>query len=93
MFQKFESLAGALCPSNQNENAGDQADQVNDEDEWAEIKSKAEQTIDNDVEREQQHSESFHAPIFAVAAALCRGVSLTPRFSAVLRGEYSPETV
>ena len=82
MFQKSESSAGALCPSNQNENAGDQADQVNDEDEWAEVKSKAEQTIDNDVESEQKHSESFHALIFAVAASVCRGVyavSLTLR--------------
>lgn len=67
MFQKSESSAGALCPSNQNENAGDQADQVNDEDEWAEVKSKAEQTIDNDVEREQEHSESFHIRMFVSA--------------------------
>jgi rubrerythrin len=76
MFRESANLAGALQCSDEDQDAGRQSNQVNQKNKRTEIESESEETIDDQIEREQDHSEFFHAPIFVLAASLCRDVSL-----------------
>jgi hypothetical protein len=75
MFRESENLAGAFHCTDEDQDAGRQSNQVNQKNKRTEIESESEETIDDQIEGEQDHSEFFHAPIFVLAASLCRDVS------------------
>ena len=75
MFRESENLAGTLQCSDEDQDAGRQSNHVNQKNKRTEIESESEETIDDQIQREQDHSEFFHAPIFVLAASLCRDVS------------------
>src|SRR5438270_4679850 len=60
MFRKFASSAGAFQRTDQNKNAGREADHVKQENKRTNVHPEAEQRIDNQKECEENHSESFH---------------------------------
>ena len=66
MFQKFASLAGFCHCADQNENAGRQSNQVKQKNKRPEVQSESEQAVDDQIKREQDHSEFLHDGIFVL---------------------------
>jgi len=75
MLPEFENLIGLHLFPDQNKNAGHDRDDVKQHDKRPEVYPQPEQSIDNQIQAKQNHSDFLHVMIFAVAASLCRGVS------------------
>jgi len=63
MFRKFAGSVGLCQGTKQNKSAGDQTDQIEQKNKWTQVQSESKQTVNNQVEREQDHADLFHAPI------------------------------
>jgi len=63
MFRGFVSSAGLCHCPDKNENTGGESNQVEQENKRTEVQPKSEQTVDDQIKREQDHSEFLHDPI------------------------------
>ena len=63
MFREFVSSAGAFQRTDQNKNAGREADYVKQENKGTNVHPEAEQRVDNQKECEQNHSKFLHVDL------------------------------
>ena len=75
MFREFGRSAGAFQRANQNKNAGGQSDEINYENKSAEVQPESQQTVDDQIKREQNHSEFLHARHSFCHSERSRGIS------------------
>src|SRR5437016_13184871 len=70
MFREFANSAGLRHCADENESTGRQSSKIEQENKWTEVQSESEQAIDDQIKREQYHSNSFHTRSSVVAAVL-----------------------
>src|SRR5712691_251326 len=70
MFREFANSAGFCHCADENESTGRQSNKIEQENKWTEVQSESEQAIDDQIKREQYHSNSFHTRSSVVAAVL-----------------------